>query len=100
MVRRHALRNALVPILTSSAIASASLITSVYLVELLFNLHGLSDVFVVANSQAFTFVTFDPAPAMGLAVYSVLIVVTLTFLLDVLHARSIRLTLAVARSTS
>lgn len=86
VVRRHALRNALVPILTSSAISSASLITSVYLVELLFNLHGLSDVFVVATSQASTFVTFDPAPAMGLAVYSVLIVVTLTFLLDVLHA--------------
>lgn len=86
VVQRHALRNALVPILTSSAISSASLISSVYLVELLFNLHGLSDIFVVATTQAATFVTFDPAPAMGLAVYSVLIVVTITFLLDVLHA--------------
>ena len=83
---RHALANALVPILTSSAVASASLITSVYLVELLFNLHGLSDVFLLTTAQASNFVTFDPAPAMGLAVYSVLIVVTITFLLDVLHA--------------
>lgn len=86
VVFRHALSNALVPILTSSAVSVASLITSVYLVELLFNFHGLSDVFVVATSQASLLITFDPAPAMGLAVYSVLIVLTITFLLDVLHA--------------
>lgn len=86
VVRRHALRNALVPILTSSAVSAASLLTSVYLVELLFNLHGLSDIFVLATSQAANFITFDPAPAMGLAVYSVLIVVLITFMLDVLHA--------------
>lgn len=86
VVRRHALRNALVPILTSSALATASLMTSVYLVELLFNLHGLSDVFIAATSQAANFATFDPAPAMGLAIYSVLIVTTITFVLDILHA--------------
>ena len=86
VVLRHALDNALVPIVTSSAVSAASLITSVYLVELLFNFHGLSDVFAITTAQASLFVTFDPAPAMGLAFYSVLIVLTITFLLDVVHA--------------
>jgi peptide/nickel transport system permease protein len=85
VVWRHALRNALVPIITSSGVATASLITSVYLVELLFNLHGISDIFLVTTSQAAQFATFDPAPAMGFAVYTVLIVLTITFVLDVLH---------------
>lgn len=82
----HAVRNALVPILTSSAVSAASLVTGVYLVELLFNLHGIADMFRLTADQAATFNTFDPAPAMGLAVYTVLIVLAITFVLDVLQA--------------
>ena len=81
----HAMRNALVPILTSSALSAASLVTGVYLVELMFNLHGISDIFRVTAVQATTFNTFDPAPAMGLAVYTVLIVLAITFVLDVMQ---------------
>lgn len=81
----HALRSALVPILTSSAMSAASLVTGVYLVELLFNLHGIADVFRVSADQAAVFRTFDPAPAMGLAVYTVLIVLAITLVLDVLQ---------------
>ncbi len=35
---RHAFRNALGPVLTSSAVSAASLVTSVYIVEKIFNL--------------------------------------------------------------
>jgi peptide/nickel transport system permease protein len=82
----HAVRNALAQILTSSALSAASLVTGVYLVELLFNRHGISDMFRLTAEQTATFNTFDPAPAMGLAVYTVLIVLAITFVLDVMQA--------------
>lgn len=85
VVWRHAVRNALVPILTTSALSVASLVTMLYLVEVLFNFHGVSDVFLVAASQAAQFGTFDPAPALGFAVYTVFIVLMIMLALDILQ---------------
>jgi peptide/nickel transport system permease protein len=79
-VWRHALRNAILPGLNSSAISMASLFTGVFVVESVFNFHGISELIVIAMAQ------LDLPLMLGVTVYSVLIVLPLMFLLDVLQA--------------
>ena len=78
----HALRNALVPALTSSALSTASLITGVYIIEVVFNLHGVSDVF--ANSVKAGIL--DVPTGLGFGIYSVITVLAVLFVLDVIQA--------------
>lgn len=80
---RHMLRNALVPALTSSGLAAASLIGGVYVVEVVFNLHGVSELFagVAARSNV-----PDAPSALGFGVYSVFAVLLVMFILDVIQA--------------
>jgi ABC-type dipeptide/oligopeptide/nickel transport system permease component len=86
VVWSHATRNALVPILTVSALSAAALVANLYLVEALFNFHGVSDIFLLTTAQASSsFRTFDPAPALGLAVYTVVLVLSIMLVLDVLQ---------------
>lgn len=80
VVWRHAFRNALIPSLTSSALSAASLMTGVFVIEVIFNLKGLSEL-IVGGVQG----TPDAALALGFAVYSVLLVLPITFLLDVIR---------------
>jgi peptide/nickel transport system permease protein len=82
----HATRNALVPILTASALAAATLVSNLYLVEVLFNFHGVSDIFLITTAQASQFGTFDPAPALGLAIYTVVLVLLIMLALDIVQA--------------
>jgi ABC-type dipeptide/oligopeptide/nickel transport system permease component len=82
----HATRNALVPILTASALSAAALVSNLYLVEVLFNFHGVSDIFLITTAQASQFGTFDPAPALGLAVYTVVLVLIIMLALDIVQA--------------
>jgi ABC-type dipeptide/oligopeptide/nickel transport system permease component len=78
---RHSFRNALVPALTSTALSAASLITGVFIVEVIFNYHGLSELIT------FSFIgTPDSTIALGFAVYSVLLVVPLMLILDIIQA--------------
>jgi peptide/nickel transport system permease protein len=79
-VWRHALRNAILPGLNSSVVSMASLFTGVFVVESVFDLHGISELIVIAVAQ------LDLPLTLGLAVYSVLIVLPLMFLLDLLQA--------------
>jgi len=81
IVWRHAFRNVLPPALSSSAISAASVFTGVYIVERIFNIHGLSEMFV----GAFRLVP-DISPALGMAIYSVAIVLLMMFILDILQA--------------
>jgi peptide/nickel transport system permease protein len=81
IVWRHAFRNTLAPALTSSALSAASLITAVFIVEIVFNLNGLSELIVAGFAG-----TPDAPLAMGFAVYSVLLVLPLMFLLDLVKA--------------
>ncbi len=82
----HATRNALVPILTASALTVAALVTNLYLVEVIFNFHGLSDIFLLAASQASRYGTIDPAPALGLAIYTAVLILLIMLALDIVHA--------------
>jgi peptide/nickel transport system permease protein len=79
---RHVFRNVLVPSLTSVGLSAASLITGVYIVEIIYDLNGVSEVIAIAMSSG-----IPDAPAiLGFAVYSVLAVLILMFILDVIQA--------------
>jgi len=81
VIWKHAFRNALGPVLTSSAISAATLVTSVYIVEKIFNLKGVSDLVTKYGPMV-----PDSAAVLGFAVYSTLIVLGLMLILDILQA--------------
>lgn len=81
VIWRHALRNALSPTLTSSLLSAASLMTGVFVVEIIFNFHGVSEVITQGMRVA-----PDASAALGFAIYSIVAVLGLMFVLDVLQA--------------
>lgn len=76
----HTLRNAITPALTSSLLSAASLMTGVYIVEILYNFHGISDIAV--SSMAFI---PDAPAALGFAIYNVIVVWILMAVLDLIQ---------------
>jgi len=78
---RHALRSVLTPSLTSVALSAASVLTGVFVVEIIFSLKGVSYVLVSSMSSA-----PDAPAALGFAVYSVILILSLMLLLDVAQA--------------
>jgi peptide/nickel transport system permease protein len=80
IVWRHALRNAIGPGLTSVALSAASLITSVYVIEAVFDFPGVSQL-IARSVQG----TPDTSVAMGFAVFSVLLVLPVMLALDVVQ---------------
>ena len=78
---KHAFRNTLAPSLTSLALSSASLVTGVFVVEIIFSFGGISDLIV----KSMTGIP-DAAAALGFSVYSVIIVLSLMFVLDIMMA--------------
>jgi len=76
---RYALGNAAAPVLTHSILSAASLMTNVFVVELIFNYPGLSTVGV----KSLAFIPDAPS-AVGFAIYSTVIVLILTTFLDFL----------------
>ena len=81
VVWKHVLRNVLTPALTSMALSAASIVTGVFVAEIIFNFNGVSYVIVSAMGGV-----PDAPAAMGFAIYSVIMVLLLMFLLDVLQA--------------
>jgi peptide/nickel transport system permease protein len=85
---RHVFRNAMAPALTSSALTAASLLTGVFIVEIIFDLHGITEL-VDAWSTGLPVGPVripDTAAIVGLLVYSSLAVQLLMLALDVLQA--------------
>jgi peptide/nickel transport system permease protein len=81
VVWHHAFRNMLTPSLTSVALSATSIVTGVFVAEIIFDFNGVSGVILSAMSG------IPDAPAsLGFAVYSVLMVLILMFVLDVLQA--------------
>ncbi len=81
LIWRHALRAILAPSLTTIALSAASVVTGIFVVEIIFGLTGISNVIVIAMSSS------PDAPAtLGFAVYSVIMVIGLMFILDVAQA--------------
>jgi peptide/nickel transport system permease protein len=82
IVWRHTLRNTLSPVLTASALSAATLVTGIYVVEVVFNLKGVSE--IITGAAQFT--ALDVSAALGFAVYSVLLVLVIMLILDILQA--------------
>jgi ABC-type dipeptide/oligopeptide/nickel transport system permease component len=78
---KHAFRNTLAPSFTSLVLSAASLVTGVFVVEMIYSYGGVSDLVVKSLSNI-----PDPAAALGFSVYSVLIVLVLMFIIDILLA--------------
>jgi peptide/nickel transport system permease protein len=81
LVWRHALRAILAPTLTTMAFSAASIVTGIFVVEIIFGLTGVSDVIVIAMKS-----TPDAPATLGFAVYSVIMVMGLMLILDVVQA--------------
>jgi len=69
------------PSLTTMALSAANVVTSIFVVEIIFGLTGVSSV-IVESMQS----SPDAPAALGFAVYSVLMVVGLMFILDIVQA--------------
>lgn len=77
----HAFRNVLTPAFTSMGLSAASLLTGIFIVELLYNINGVSEVIAKAMSGI-----PDAVASLGFAIYSVIMVLILMFVLDVTQA--------------
>jgi peptide/nickel transport system permease protein len=77
----HTLRVTLAPSLTIMALSAASIVTGIFVIEIIFNLPGISEVIVTSMK------TVPDAPAaLGFAIYSVIMVLGLMFILDIFQA--------------
>lgn len=73
----HTLGNVISPAFTSSVLSAAALMTGVFVVEIIFTFHGVSEIAVASMS----FIP-DAASALGFAIYNVIIVWVLMGILD------------------
>ena len=78
---RHMLPNAIAPGLASSVLSSASLVTGVFVVEIIYNFHGISEI----ATKSMQFIPDAPA-ALGFTIYSVIVVLVLMNILDAIQA--------------
>ena len=78
---KHAFPNSLAPSITSLALSAASLITGVFVVEIIFSYAGISDLIVKSMMGV-----ADAPAALGFSVYSLIIVLVLMFAMDILLA--------------
>lgn len=78
---RHSLRNTIAPAMTSSLLSATALLTGVFVVEILYEFHGVSDIAV--RSMAYT---PDAPAALGFAIYSVVVVLMLMAVLDLIQS--------------
>jgi ABC-type dipeptide/oligopeptide/nickel transport system permease component len=81
IIWKHAFPNILAPSITSLALSTASLITGVFVVEIIYSYYGISDL-IVKSMQGVP----DVAAALGFSVYSVVIVLLLMFVMDIVLA--------------
>lgn len=81
IIWKHAFPNILAPSIASLGLSAASLMTGVFVVEIIFSYYGISDL-VVKSMLGIP----DSAAALGFSVYSVIIVLTLMFVTDILMA--------------
>ncbi len=81
VVWKHVFRNILTPSLTSMTLSATSIITGVFVAEIIYDINGVSGVIVAAMSGV-----ADAAAALGFSVYSVVMILLLMFLLDVMQA--------------
>lgn len=77
---RHAFRNAALPAFSAMVLSAAGLVTGVYVIEVVFNFKGLSELI----TKGF-FVAPDAPLVMGFAIFSVLLVLPIMLVFDLLR---------------
>ncbi len=77
---RHAFRNAALPAFSAMVMSAAGLVTGVYVIEVVFNFKGLSELI----TKGF-FVAPDASLVMGFAIFSVLLVLPIMLVFDLLR---------------
>lgn len=81
LIWKHALRAILAPSLTAMALSAASIVTGLFVTEIIYGLTGISQIIVIAMSS------YPDAPAaLGFSVYSVIMVLGLMLILDFIQA--------------
>jgi peptide/nickel transport system permease protein len=80
--QRHALPNALIPALNTSALSAVSIVTGVFVVEAICDYKGVS--FLIRN--ALQAPVMDLPLVLGFTIYSLLMVLVIVFVLDLLQA--------------
>jgi peptide/nickel transport system permease protein len=78
---RHVFWNTLAPSFTSMTLSVASLVTGVFVVEIIYNIRGVSDILVRAMQMV-----PDASAALGFSLYSTIMVLMVMFILDILQA--------------
>ena len=78
---RHLFPNVVAPALASSALSAAALLTGVFIVERIFNFHGISEIAVNG-----LLVVADAPAALGYTIYNVIVVLLIMFVMDILRA--------------
>jgi ABC-type dipeptide/oligopeptide/nickel transport system permease component len=81
VIWKHAFWNVLAPSFTSMALSAASLVTGVFVVEIIYYINGVSDIIVRAMQGS-----PDAPAALGFCLYSIVMVLFLMFVLDILQA--------------
>ncbi|HEX5807560.1 MAG TPA: ABC transporter permease, partial [Anaerolineales bacterium] len=81
IVWKHTFRNILTPSLTSMTLSAASIVSGVFVAEIIYDIGGISEIIVRAMSGI-----PDAAAALGFAVYSVIMILILMFILDLAQA--------------
>ena len=81
IVWKHIFRNTLTPSLTSMTLSATSIVTGVFVAEIIYDINGISSIILSAMSGI-----PDAAAALGFAMYSVIMTLLLMFILDVLQA--------------
>ena len=81
VVWKHVFRNTLAPSLTSMTLSATSIVTGVFVAEIIYDINGVSGVIVSAMSGV-----ADAAAALGFVLYSVVMIMLLMFVLDVMQA--------------
>lgn len=79
VIRVHARRNALLPVISAGSVAISSLVTMVVVVEIIFNLNG------VGRAAAQAILLMDVPVAVGFALFVTLIVVVANLIADILY---------------
>jgi len=81
IVWRHVFRNILAPSMTSITLSATSIVTGIFIAEIIYNINGVSGVIVRAMNGI-----PDAPAALGFSIYSVIMILVLMFILDVLQA--------------
>jgi peptide/nickel transport system permease protein len=80
VVSRHAVRNAILPLISTGSVISASMITTVTVIEIVFNFNG------IGRWAVLSFLSSEIPVTVGFALFSCFVTVLTSLIADILYA--------------